>query len=63
MSDTTSTGSIKYAELVMDWLQELGYTHCFFVAGGNIMHLLDGARTRMTCVPFVHEVACGIAAE
>lgn len=47
----------------MDWLRELGYTHCFFVAGGNIMHLLDGARTRMTCVPVVHEVAAGIAAE
>jgi acetolactate synthase-1/2/3 large subunit len=44
-------------------LVELGYTHCFFVAGGNIMHLLDGARTRFTCVPVVHEVAAGIAAE
>jgi acetolactate synthase-1/2/3 large subunit len=53
----------KYADLVMDWLVELGYTHCFFVAGGNIMHLLDGARTRMVCVPVVHEVAAGIAAE
>lgn len=47
----------------MDWLGELGYTHCFFVAGGNIMHLLDGARSRMVCVPFVHEVAAGVAAE
>lgn len=47
----------------MDWLCELGYTHCFFVAGGGIMHLLDGARTRMTCIPVVHEVAAGIAAE
>ena len=31
----------KYAEQMVDWLVELGYTHCFFVAGGNIMHLLD----------------------
>jgi acetolactate synthase-1/2/3 large subunit len=53
----------KYAELVMQWLSELGYTHCYFVAGGNIMHLLDGARTRMTCIPVVHEVAAGIAVE
>lgn len=53
----------KYADCVMQWLSELGYTHCYFVAGGNIMHLLDGARTRMTCVPVVHEVAAGIAAE
>ena len=27
------------------------------------MHLLDSVRTRMTCVPVVHEVAAGIAAE
>jgi acetolactate synthase I/II/III large subunit len=54
---------MKYAELLVDWLRELGYTHCFFVAGGNIMHLLDAVRTRMTCVPFVHEVAAGIAAD
>lgn len=53
----------KYADQVTDWLVELGYTHCFFVAGGNIMHLLDGARTRFTCIPVVHEVAAGIAAE
>jgi acetolactate synthase I/II/III large subunit len=59
MSDAT----VKYADLVGDWLVELGYTHCFFVAGGNIMHLLDGVRKRMSCVPFVHEVAAGIATE
>lgn len=54
---------MKYSDLVVDWLLDLGYTHCFFVAGGNIMHLLDGVRKRMECVPFVHEVAAGIAAE
>ena len=27
------------------------------------MHLLDGARTRFTCIPVVHEVAAGIAVE
>jgi acetolactate synthase I/II/III large subunit len=57
------TTSVKYAEVVMGWLQDLGYTHCFFVAGGNIMHLLDGARKTMTCIPTVHEVTAGIAAE
>lgn len=41
----------------------MGYTHCFFVAGGAIMHLLDSVRTRMICIPVVHEVAAGIAAE
>jgi acetolactate synthase-1/2/3 large subunit len=53
----------KYAEQMVDWLTELGYTHCFFVAGGNIMHLLDAVRTRLTCIPVVHEVAAGMAVE
>src|SRR5665647_1207921 len=55
--------SMKYSDLVIAWLHELGYTHCFFVAGGNSMHLLDGARRTMTCIPVVHEVAAGIAVE
>ena len=54
---------LKYAEQLTDWLVDLGYTHCFFVAGGNIMHLLDGARSRFRCIPVVHEVAAGIAVE
>ena len=33
---------IKYADLIGDWLLEMGYTHCFFVAGGGCMHLIDG---------------------
>ncbi len=53
----------KYSNLLAEWLAELGYTHCFFVAGGNIMHLLDALRTRMACIPVVHEVAAGIATE
>jgi acetolactate synthase I/II/III large subunit len=53
----------KYADQVGDLLVELGFTHCFFVAGGNIMHLLDSARSRFTCIPVVHEVTAGIAAE
>jgi acetolactate synthase-1/2/3 large subunit len=54
---------VKYSVAVMQWLLELGYRHCYFVAGGNIMHLLNAARTSMICKPFVHEVAAGIAAE
>lgn len=53
----------KHSDQVAEWLLELGYTHCFFVAGGNIMHLLDAMRSRMTCIPVVHEVSAGIAAE
>lgn len=57
------TNPAKYSDQLIDWLVEFGYTHCFFVAGGNIMHLLDSVRTRMECVPFVHEVGATIAAE
>jgi acetolactate synthase-1/2/3 large subunit len=53
----------KYSDVLASWLAELGYTHCFFVAGGNIMHLLESCSRHMTCVPVVHEVAAGIAAE
>jgi acetolactate synthase-1/2/3 large subunit len=53
----------KHADQVVSWLAELGYTHCFFVAGGNIMHLLDGVRRKMCCIPFVHEVSAAIAVE
>ena len=54
---------MKYSDLLAQWLVELGYTHCFFVAGGNIMHLLESCSHKFTCVPVVHEVAAGIAAE
>jgi acetolactate synthase-1/2/3 large subunit len=57
------TGPAKYGDQLVDWLVGAGYTHCFFVAGGNIMHLLDSVRTRMVCVPFVHEVGAAIAVE
>ncbi|HVT74539.1 MAG TPA: thiamine pyrophosphate-binding protein [Lacunisphaera sp.] len=53
----------KYSGVLADWLVEAGYTHCFMVAGGGCMHLIDGFRTRFTCIPVVHEVAAGIAAE
>lgn len=55
--------STKYSDLMAEWLQQLGYTHCFYLAGGNIMHLLESCSHRFTCVPIVHEVAAGVAAE
>jgi acetolactate synthase-1/2/3 large subunit len=54
---------MKYSDQLAEWLVELGYTHCFFVAGGNIMHLLESCSRRFKCIPVVHEVAAGIAAE
>lgn len=47
----------------MHWLGERGYTTCFMVAGGASMHLIDGARATMRCIPVVHEVSAGLAAE
>jgi acetolactate synthase-1/2/3 large subunit len=54
---------MTHADQLIGWLQKLGYTHCFFVSGGNSMHLLNAARQKMTCIPVVHEVSGGIAAE
>jgi acetolactate synthase I/II/III large subunit len=53
----------KYADQFMSWLAEEGYTHCFFVGGGNVMHLLESASKIFKCIPVVHEVAAGIATE
>lgn len=54
---------MKYSDLIGDWLVELGYTHCFSVGGGNIMHLTESLSRRMKMVAVVNEVAAGIAAE
>ena len=54
---------MKYSDQLAEWLVEFGYTHCFFVAGGNIMHLLESCSRNFKCIPVVHEVAAGIAAE
>jgi len=55
---------MKYAEyLVRKLAEEERYTHCYFVAGGNTMHLLDAARKVFKCIPVVNEVAAGIATE
>jgi len=53
----------KYSDQFMSWLAEEGYTHCFFVGGGNVMHLLESASKIFKCIPVVHEVAAGIATE
>ncbi len=54
---------MKYSDQIVQWLKCEGYTHCFFVAGGNIMHLLNSVRSEMACLPFVHEVGAAIAVE
>lgn len=54
---------MNYADAFCDWLKEAGFTKCFYVAGGNNMFLLKSAAKRFECVPTVHEVAAGIAAD
>ncbi len=53
----------KYSDQFMGWLEEFGYTHCFYVAGGNVMHMLEAASNVFTCVPFIHEVGAAIATD
>lgn len=54
---------IKYSDQIAAWLHSAGYTHYFYVGGGNIMHLTESLDRYLTGVPVVHEVAAGIAAE
>jgi acetolactate synthase-1/2/3 large subunit len=54
---------IKYSDQIGEWLKAAGYTHYFYVGGGNIMHLTESLSRHLTGVPVVHEVAAGIAAE
>lgn len=53
----------KYSDEFMLWLKDEGYTHCFYLSGGNVMHLLESASQNFVCIPFVHEVGAGIAAD
>ena len=53
----------KYSDDFMQWLKEGGYTHCFFVAGGNAMHLIESASYKFDCLPFINEVGAAIAAD
>ena len=54
---------MKYSDFVAKQLVQLGYTHCFFLAGGNIMHLLESMSNEMECIPVAHENTGIIAAE
>ena len=54
---------MKYSDQIADWLVDMGYTHCFYVSGGNIMHLLESFSQKLNCVAVIHEVAAAIATE
>lgn len=54
---------MKYSDQISLWLKDLGYTHCFYVAGGNTMHMNESLSRFLICIPVLHEVAAGIACE
>lgn len=54
---------MNYADQLCEWLKEYGFKRCYYVAGGHAMYLLKAASTRFDCIPTVHEVAAGIAAD
>lgn len=54
---------MKFSDQMALWLKQSGYSTCFFVAGGNSMHLLNSFRGVFRCIPVVHEVTGVIAAE
>jgi acetolactate synthase-1/2/3 large subunit len=53
----------KYSDDITSWLIELNYTTCFFVAGGNIMHLIESFSSRLKMIPMISEVAAVIATD
>ncbi len=54
---------MKYSDFMCLQLKNMGYTHCFTLTGGNIMHLIESASNYFEMVPVVNEVAAGIAVE
>jgi acetolactate synthase-1/2/3 large subunit len=54
---------MNYGDQIVTLLESEGYTTVFYVSGGNIMHILNSCRTKMRCVPVIHEMSAVIAAE
>ena len=53
----------KYSDVIADLLVKNGYTTVFFVAGGNIMHLIESFSHKMKMIPVMHEVNAVIATD
>ena len=54
---------MKYSDEISKWLFDLGFTHFFYVGGGNIMHLTESLSNYLTGIPVIHEVAAVIGSE
>ena len=55
--------NLKFSDQICLWLKKLGYTNCFYVQGGHIMHLVNSAAKYFKSIPFIHEGSAVIAAE
>ena len=53
----------KYSDVITDLLIDSGYSTVFFVAGGNIMHLIESFSHKLKMIPVMHEVNAVIAAD
>ena len=54
---------MKYSEFFCLSLKNLGYTHCFALQGGPIMHLINSANKYFKLTSFLHENSAAIAAD
>lgn len=54
---------MKYSDQISKWLLDLGFTHFFYVGGGNIMHLTESLSNNLIGIPVIHEVAAVIGSE
>ena len=55
--------NLKFSDQICLWLKKIGYTNCFYVQGGHIMHLVNSAVKHFKSTPFIHEGSAVIAAE
>jgi acetolactate synthase-1/2/3 large subunit len=54
---------MKYSDFFCLSLKKLGYTHCFALQGGPIMHLINSANKYFKLTSFLHENSAAIAAD
>ena len=54
---------VNVSEMMAQELKSLGYSHCFYLAGGNIMHLIAAFSQHFIMIPVIHEVTATIAVD
>jgi len=55
---------MKVSDYIWKHLSEIGVTHCFYVSGGAIMHLVDALhKSDITPIHMLHEQSAAIASD